>query len=134
MKAHTEKAFLPWTDEEIVFLIANHEDMTSQAIGSSLGRSKSSVDTRISILRRHGVMPKVVKARLRKDVTTAQMQSNKDAVRSEVLFLLDFGDYAPRWRAKVKAGLAKHYMKEDLKWFWDRREWKLSQWMEFFHA
>lgn len=127
------RQFNTWSDEEIGFLFANYQHMTSISMARHLERTPQAVESRLSILRKAGIIAPAKKQRPKKDVSSSQMKMNKEAVQSEVLFLLDFGDYSDAFRRRVKAGLAEHLLREPPEWFWARREWKLSAWMNYFH-
>ena len=133
MKVHTRQ-FSQWNDEELGFLFANYRHMTSTTMARHLERTPQAVESRLTILRRAGLIEPAKKTRIKKDVSSSQMRMNKDAVQSEVLFLIDFGDYTDVYRRRVKAGLSEHLLRESPEWFWVRREWKLSKWMTYFHA
>jgi hypothetical protein len=124
-----------WTEEENLFLIENFNLLSNPEIGVQLGRSTTAVSSRVCILRKQGRLKKGSgSTELRRDATRDQMQSNKDAVRSEVTFLVEYGDYRPEYRSAVKAGLARILLRHDNEWFWERREWPLRKWLELLSA
>ena len=128
------KQFQVWTDEDIAFLIDNYRHMTTDTLAKNLDRTPQSVGSRLTMLRKAGVIVGERVTRTRPNCLEAQMKMNREAVQSEVTFLLGFGEYPDAYRSKVKAGLARYLLKEPPEWFWARKDWALKRWMNFFCA
>ena len=125
----------PWTNDELDFIIENHGRMTNRTMANHLGRSINGISQKIALFRKAGIIeddrvphPKA------SAVSAPQMVANREAVESETLFLLGFGDYPKQYQWRVINGLRKALKERTDQWFWERREWKLSTWLGYFHA
>lgn len=121
-----------WTKKDIAYLTDNYGVMTSCAMAIQLNRTMTSVESQLYKMRKAGVLVGTARELRAKPVSSTQMVINKDAVMSETLFLVGYGDYPMFYKRLVRDGLAKSMKEKNTKWFWDRRDWILSRWLDFF--
>ena len=123
-----------WNAEQIEFLTLNYGRKTAATMARELDRSLTSVDSQLYKMRKQGLITPIVQQQKCQPVTTNQKAVNRDAVQSETLFLIGYGDYPMFYKKRVRDGLEKAMKDKNLNWFWDRRDWTLSRWLEFFSA
>jgi len=134
MKHIKRKKSNAWTTKEVDYLVENYGRVTAAALAIELNRSVTSVDGQLYKMRKLGLIEGIVHKKKCQPVSPNQMLVNLDAVKTETLFLIGYGDYPMFYKRLVRDGLAKSVKEKSLKWFWDRREWVLSRWLDFFCA
>lgn len=113
-------------------MVASYGQITSAAMALELNRSLTSVDSQLYKMRKQGLIEGIEKRRKCQPVSPNQMTVNKDAVMSETLFLVGYGDYPMFYKRLVRDGLSKAMREKSVNWFWDRRDWILNQWLDYF--
>lgn len=127
-------AFRPWSADEITYLITNHTQMTKREIAIYLGRGLGAIEHKLGQLREMGDAPRGKGKKKSKPVSADQMAAIRDAVDTETLFLIGYGEYPETYRWRVRQGLKRTLRTEDDAWFWARREWRLQRWLDYFYG
>lgn len=121
-----------WNDKDIAFIRKNFGQMTAAAMSRKMGRTLTSVESQIYKMRVSGAILAPIKSKKCQPVGDSQMGVNVDAVKTETLFLIGYGDYPMFYKRQVRDGLAKALKEKDANWFWDRRDWILARWLHYF--
>lgn len=121
-----------WNDKDIAFIRKNFGQMTAAAMSRKMGRTLTSVESQIYKMRVSGVINAPTRSQKINSVNDSQMGVNVDAVKTETLFLIGYGDYPMFYKRQVRDGLAKALKEKDAEWFWDRRDWILARWLHYF--